>query len=99
MNRFMWDPTDEHLFERSEPGGEESSYSIRSLTDDDLLLAVDQAMLFEKNGRWPVEDTIVNRIWEKHKREFGDNPYHGRRLAYDSICREIAKRWHDSKSR
>lgn len=99
MNRFMWDPTDERLFERTRPDESSSSYTVQSLSDDDLLLAVDQFLIFSKEGKWPVDDNIVNRIWEKHKSELGDNPFSGRYRAYDLICHEVAKRWHLSKSK
>ena len=90
----MWDPTDERLFERTRPDDSDSSYTISSMTNEQLLLAVDQAVMFKKNGKWPVNDTVINQVWEKHKSELGDNPYRGRHRAYDLICHEIAKRWH-----
>jgi hypothetical protein len=90
----MWDPTDDKLFQRTKGNEGDSSYTISSMTNEQLLLAVDQAVIFKKNGKWPIDDTVINQVWEKHKSELGDNPYRGRNRAYDLICHEIAKRWH-----
>jgi hypothetical protein len=93
----MWDINNERLFERTRPNDSDSSYTIRALSNEDLMLAVDQFMMFKTNGNWPIEDTVINRIWEKHKSELGDNSYHGRYRAYDLICHEIAKRWYKNQ--
>lgn len=91
----MWDPTDDKLFQRTKGDEGDSSYTLKAMSNDKLLLAVDQAVMFKKNGKWPVDDTIVNQIWEKHKGELGENEFKGRLRAYDLICHEIAKRWHN----
>lgn len=94
----MWDPTNDKFFERYNPRDSmTSSDYIRALSDDDLELAVDQWIVFEKRGKWPIDDTIVNRIWEKCKSELGDDPHRGRIQAYCFICREIAERWYKSR--
>ena len=90
----MWDPTDDKMFERTEPNSGDISYSLGALNNSDLELAVDQYYMFKKHGKWPIDDTVINRIWNQHQKETSCNPFKGRLLVYQLICQEIAERWH-----
>ncbi len=93
-DNFKFDPMDRKDFEKIE-GHDKPHFNIRieSLTISDIKLAVELYQKYQESGAWPVTGTIMHVIHNEYFEPMGIGEWSGVQQVYDSICRELAKRW------